>query len=301
VNVSLSTFDPDEPRPDDVDPRASLVAQLVGPDPGVRREALRAARNRRWVDAYGEVVVRAVAVEGSAAARRDFQHALTVSGRGHTLVVDDGVVVLLVTSAHRSELDIDEWARSAALRAGVRVVGPIGSADVRADEDDLRRAADDARATTELLLLLGGDAIGTTRSEDLGMWRLLHGMTGSPELVAAASPAADELWRSSDQMRRATVEAYLDAGCSVAVACRALFIHRTTLYYRLESMSGTVRDALADGLQRSTLHLGLKFLRLWDSRNRADSASWSSPGGAGATITPIGSRQTSKRPSLTAP
>jgi hypothetical protein len=97
------------------------------------------------------------------------------------------------------------------------------------------------------------------------------------------------------------VEAYLDAGCSVAVACRALFIHRTTLYYRLESMSGTVRDALADGLQRSTLHLGLKFLRLWDSRNRADSASWSSPGGAGATITPIGSRQTSKRPSLTAP
>jgi sugar diacid utilization regulator len=251
---------------------------------------------------YSEVVVRAIVVDGNAAARQDFIHALTVSGRGHTLVIEDREVILLVTSSDRSELNIDEWARSAAVRAGVRLVGPVGSATLHIDDEDLQRAADDARATTELLLLVGRDAIGTTRAEDLGMWRLLHGMTGSPELVAAASPAADELWRASDQMRRTTIEAYLDSGCSVAVACRALFIHRTTLYYRLESMSDTVRDALADGLQRSTLHLGLKLLRLWDSKNRTESALAHSPvGSGGATITPLGPRQASKRTPHTVP
>ena len=295
MNASLSTFDPDDAAGVDGDARTSLVAQLVGSDAGLRREALRVARARRWLDPYGEIVVRAVAVDGHPSPHREFAQALTVSGRGHTLAVEDGDMLLLVTSTGRTDLDIGEWARKAAARVGVPIAGPIGSAALHAEEDDLRRAADDARATTELLMLVGGEALGTTRAEDLGMWRLLHGMSSSPEVVAAASPAADELWRAPDQMRRITVEAYLDAGCSVAVACRALFIHRTTLYYRLESMSDVVRDALADGLQRSTLHLGLKLLRLWGGTERSDAASAPRPARGSATITPIRPRQTSKR------
>jgi hypothetical protein len=65
-------------------------------------------------------------------------------------------------------------------------------------------------------------------------------------------------------VRRETVETYLDAGCNVVVACERLHIHRTTLYYRLDTMPEVVRDALADGLKRSTLHLSLKLLRLWN-------------------------------------
>ncbi|MFZ8477397.1 helix-turn-helix domain-containing protein, partial [Staphylococcus aureus] len=53
-----------------------------------------------------------------------------------------------------------------------------------------------------------------------------------------------------------------------SVACQRLHIHRTTLYYRLEQMPEVVREALADGLQRSTLHLTLKLLRLWDEELR---------------------------------
>lgn len=104
--------------------------------------------------------------------------------------------------------------------------------------------------------------------------------------------------RAPDQMRRTTIEAYLDSGCSVAIACRTLFIHRTTLYYRLESMSDTVRDALADGLQRSTLHLGLKLLRLWDRATQAKSVLQPS---RAANVTPIGPRQSSKRNSHSVP
>ncbi|MFS0795079.1 helix-turn-helix domain-containing protein [Microbacterium sp. 1P10AE] len=293
MNARRSTFGTDQPRTDDVDGRASLVAQLVDTDPERRRESLRAARSRRWIDVYGDVVVRAVVVDGAPASREELVHTLSVSGRGHSLVLEDGDAILVVTSPGRSDLDVDGWIRDAAARAGTRVIGAIGSAGLRTDEQDLQRAADDARATTELLVLVGGDAIGTTRAEDLGVWRLLHTMSGSPDLVAAASPAADELWRAPDPMRRTTVEAYLDSGCNVAVACRALFIHRTTLYYRLESMPETVRDALADGLQRSTLHLGLKLLRLWEGKNRPDAV----PPSPGATITPIRPRQASKRAS----
>lgn len=297
MNASLSTLEPDEPHSGEFNPRASLVAQLLEPNPVRRRDALSAARNRRWIDLYDEVTVRAVIVDGHPASVREFEHALNVSGRSHTLVIDDGGAFLLVTSPQRTDLDIDEWTRAVASRAGVRVVAPIGSATLSADEDDLQRAAEDARATTELLRLVGGDAVGTTRAEDLGMWRLLHGMAGSPELVAAASPAADELWHSPDQTRRITVETYLDAGCSVVIACRALFIHRTTLYYRLETMSDTVREALADGLQRSTLHLGLKLLHLWDSTKRSHSAAVNTPVSGTATITPLWTRQASKHSS----
>ncbi|MFG6477147.1 PucR family transcriptional regulator [Microbacterium sp. P06] len=295
MNASPSTLEPDEPPSGEFTPRASLVAQLLEPDPDRRRGALAAARNRRWIDLYNEVTVRAVIVDGDPSSLREFEHALTVTGRSHTLVIDDGDAFLLLTSPQRTEIDIEEWTRTVAARAGVTVVAPIRSAVLGADEDDLQRAAEDARATTELLRLMGGDAVGTTRAEDLGMWRLLHGMTGSPELVAAASPAADELWHAPDQMRRITVEAYLDAGCSVVVACRALFIHRTTLYYRLESMSDTVSEALADGMQRSTLHLGLKLLHLWDSPKRSDNATVNTPAGGTATITPLWTRQASKR------
>lgn len=295
-NASLETFDPDEPGRGEYDPRGSLIAELIGPDPVRRREALRVARERRWLDPLGDVSVRAVLIEEPRAAVPPLQHALTVAGRGHTLVIADGDGVVLVTSTARTPLDIDEWARETAARAGVRLIAPIGSARLRTDEDDLRRAADDARATSELLLLVGESAIGTTRAENLGMWRLLHGMTRSPSLVAAASPAAHELWRSPDQTRRTTVEAYLDAGCSVAVACRALFIHRTTLYYRLESMSEVVRDALADGLQRSTLHLGLKLLQLWDATDGSDQARSVEHQRGTATITRLAPRQASKTP-----
>lgn len=301
MNASLSTLEPDEPRSGEFNPRASLVAQLLESNPARRRDALSAARNRRWIDLYNEVTVRSVIVDGQPTSLREFEHALNVSGRSHTLVIDDGDAFLLVTSPQRTELDIDEWTRAVAARAGVRIVAPIGSATLSADEDDLQRAAEDARATTELLRLVGGDAVGTTRAEDLGMWRLLHGMTCSPELVAAASPAAAELWHSPDQMRRITVEAYLDAGCSVVIACRALFIHRTTLYYRLESMSDTVREALADGLQRSTLHLGLKLLHLWDSTKRSHGAVVNTPVSGNATITPLWTRQASKRSSHSLP
>jgi DNA-binding PucR family transcriptional regulator len=64
------------------------------------------------------------------------------------------------------------------------------------------------------------------------------------------------------------VETYLDVSGNVVAACELLFVHRTTLYYRLEKMPPVVREALADGMKRSTLHLSLKLIRMWEATGR---------------------------------
>jgi hypothetical protein len=82
---------------------------------------------------------------------------------------------------------------------------------------------------------------------------------------------------AGDEVQRQTIEAYLDEAGRAPDTCARLHIHRTTLYYRLEHMPSAVREALADGLQRSTLHLALKTARLWEARPELASA-WAAVG-----------------------
>lgn len=248
------------------DERAAVARDLLGDDRDHRRRALRTARQRRWIESFGDVVVRIVVAETtSTPAFDELVRALASSGRDHSLVLDapGGAGVAIVTTERRTRTPIEDWIRSAA-PTGVRIAA-IGSASLLPEDDDLLRPVDEARTAAEIVEQIGQDALGSHRAEDLGGWRLLHAIAGDPALVSSASPAAEELWRS-DSVRLQTVETYLDAGCNVARACEQLHIHRTTLYYRLDTMPQLVRDALADGLQRSTLHLSLKLLRLWNGR-----------------------------------
>jgi sugar diacid utilization regulator len=250
--------------PDKKDDRRFVLLDLQSHHRERRRHSLRTARSRRWIDSFGDVVVRAVFVDSTInAAHHAFERALTREGRDHTIVLGDVGGFILVTSERRTHAPVENWVQSL-IPPGVHVAA-IGSAMLRPEEDDPLRAIDEARTAAEVVRQVG-DALPSNRAEDLGAWRLLHAIGGDPELVTSASPAASELWRS-DPMRRLTIETYLDSGCNVSVACATLHIHRTTLYYRLDSMPDVVRDALADGLKRSTLHLSLKLLRLWDSQS----------------------------------
>ena len=243
------------------DDRSFVLLDLHSHHRERRRHALRTARSRHWIDSYGDVLVRALIVDVTEnGSREEFERALTQKGRDHTIVLVDVGGYILVTSERRTDVSVEEWIHSST-PPGVRVTA-IGSAALRSEEDDLMRAIDEARTTAEIVHQLG-DLLPSNRAEDLGAWRLLHAIGGDPELIMSASPAANELWRA-DPTRRLTVETYLDSGCNVSSACSTLHIHRTTLYYRLESMPDVVREALADGLKRSTLHLALKLLRLWN-------------------------------------
>ena len=255
-----------------------------------RTTALQRARMQRWIDPRGVLTVHALLFDGrlNDLERFVFGRSLASSARSRGMFagVRDGVAFLL-TGAGRDPEEVRAWIARESIERRAGVVA-VGSADVDRRTDDLLAAAEEARIAADIRASLGSTET-TGRSEDLGAWRLLHAVSGSRRLVASASPAADELWNASDPIQRETIEAYLDAGCRVSTACQRLHIHRTTLYYRLENMPESVRDALADGLKRSTLHLSLKLLRLREGPV-ADHAHAGAPSGtAPRTPTPIGS------------
>lgn len=69
-----------------------------------------------------------------------------------------------------------------------------------------------------------------------------------------------------------TLETYLDSGCDNQATAARLHVHRGTVYYRLEKAACLSGMDLSDGLDRLALHLGIKLLRLIDSKaDRAQS------------------------------
>ena len=70
-------------------------------------------------------------------------------------------------------------------------------------------------------------------------------------LAAAASPVLLD-----------TLEAYLSAGGDAQQTARALNIHRSTLYYRLDKLRALISGDLNDGILRRELHTGLRMAHL---------------------------------------
>ena len=270
--------------------RDAVMLRVLTSSEVERATALHRARMQRWIDPRGLLTLHALLFDGrpNELERFVFGRSLASSIRSHVMFagVRDGVAFLL-TGPGRDPGEVRAWIAREAAERRVGLVA-VGSADVDRRTDDVVAAADEARIAAEIRASVGATET-TGRSEDLGAWRLLHEVSGARRVVASASPAADELWNASDPVQRETIETYLDAGCRVTIACQRLHIHRTTLYYRLENMPPSVRDALDDGLKRSTLHLALKLLRLREGpaseHARADTSNASPP----RTPTPIGS------------
>ena len=181
----------------------------------------------------------------------------------HFITLEGGVVMLV---GQPSDIDLADVLLQEAARRGMRILG-IGSASPQRGATDLRSAADEAAIAASLAAALP-QFHPSVDASDLGVWRLLASASANPDALRIISPAADVLYSQTDDTQRLTVETYLDVGANVVAACRILFVHRTTLYYRLERMPPIVKDALDDGVKRSTLHLALKLIRLWESTGR---------------------------------
>ena len=57
----------------------------------------------------------------------------------------------------------------------------------------------------------------------------------------------------------ATLECYLDHACDTKSTAEALFLHRASLYYRLQRIEELTGASLKSGSDRLALHLGLKL------------------------------------------
>lgn len=247
--------------------RESILRHLLDAEESVRRDAYSRALGQRWVTPEAGTVVRAVLIDSAVtdvdriAFGRHLAHLRPVPA--HFVTLEGGVVVLV---GQPSDSDLADVLLQEAATRGIRILG-IGSASPSSGATDLRGAADEAAIAASLAAALP-QFHPSVDARDLGGWRLLASASADPDALRIISPAAHVLYSQSDDSQRLTVETYLDVGANVVAACQILFVHRTTLYYRLERMPPVVKEALDDGVKRSTLHLALKLIRLWESTGR---------------------------------
>jgi len=242
------------------------MSRLLHDDAAVRRAAFVEAVTHRWLDRGGRTMLRAVLLDDAVGRLQRVAFGRHLAAATHsrtTFVREQDSVVYLVTRDTGADLDLDGTIREEAARFGVELVS-IGSAPHDTASTDLADAAEQARIAADLTAALPelqpASSIG-----DLGGWVLLHAVAAGSRRLGDFSPAAELLCRAADSLQRETIETYLDSGGQARSACERLHIHRTTLYYRLENMPPLVRDALDDGMKRSTLHLALKLARLWEA------------------------------------
>jgi DNA-binding PucR family transcriptional regulator len=99
--------------------------------------------------------------------------------------------------------------------------------------------------------------------EELGAYRLLARAAETPHAAELIHPGLPRLFAlQSKESLVQTLEAYLDNGCDTKLTAEALFLHRASLYYRLQRIEAITGTSLKSGADRLALHSGLKLARL---------------------------------------
>jgi len=99
--------------------------------------------------------------------------------------------------------------------------------------------------------------------EELGAYRLLARAAETPHARELIHPGLPKLFAlQSKESLVQTLEAYLDNGCDTKLTAEALFLHRASLYYRLQRIEAITSTSLKSGADRLALHSGLKLARL---------------------------------------
>ncbi|MCF6474539.1 CdaR family transcriptional regulator [Nonomuraea sp. MG754425] len=154
------------------------------------------------------------------------------------------------------------------LHAALPVPVTVGIGRPRAG---LARAAEsyrEARHAAEVLARVPG--LGRTAEwARLGVYRML---TRLPD--QELHPGLEELLADAQYLPLLeTLETYLDLAGSAVATSRALRLHRTSLYYRLQRVEELAGTDLKDGGERLALHLSLKLARLSGRYSPRDSHS----------------------------
>jgi hypothetical protein len=99
--------------------------------------------------------------------------------------------------------------------------------------------------------------------DELGAYRLLARAADTPHARELIHPGLPKLFAlQSKESLVQTLEAYLDNGCDTKLTAEALFLHRASLYYRLQRIEAITGTSLKSGADRLALHSGLKLARL---------------------------------------
>jgi hypothetical protein len=97
----------------------------------------------------------------------------------------------------------------------------------------------------------------------LGAYRMLARAAESPGAADLLHPGIPQLFAlQAKESLVATLETYLDNGCDTKLTAEALFLHRASLYYRLQRIEALTGASLKSGADRLALHASLKLARL---------------------------------------
>jgi len=254
--------------PEDSARSEALVADLLGTDEAARDVALAES-----TVAAGSVRVVAISLRNVKDAELTaiaLRHALVAArsrSRGdalHSVVGEVGYLVYLSTAARDLETVLAETRTMARDAGDVAGKGATVHAGVGAPASGLSAAwisARQAGLAATVARRIGDDhVVAWERAGVLGVLARIP----FPELDITAVP--DELRRLAEVDRSGrlieTLRAFLDHAGSGPGAAEALFIHRTTLYYRLDRIREAVGVDLDDGTVRLHLHLGLRVADL---------------------------------------
>ncbi|KHO18720.1 PucR family transcriptional regulator [Mycolicibacterium setense] len=119
-----------------------------------------------------------------------------------------------------------------------------------------------------LALTLAEIGVGSAQVADwsaLGSWRslaLLGEAYGPDRLGELVHPGIVSLIEQNREDLLRTLETYLANGGDVRRTSEAMYLHRSTLYYRLERLTEALDSDLSDGETRFELMLGLRLARL---------------------------------------
>ncbi len=259
----------------------ATIAAALDADEAVRASAL--DQLAQTLDAGDATRARVVVLASGSVSRSDedqreiaLRHALVAArsrSRGEALhAVSSGVGYLVHTGSSGRDVESLVSAAQVMIEDVQDVAGPkaritAGIGDAVTGLGSAWVSARQARLAADIARRMGSQQVATW--ESVGVLGLLARVPAD-ELDVTAVPSALRRLAAADPSGRLleTLRAFLDHAGSGPAASEALFIHRTTLYYRLDRIREAAGVDLDDGTVRLQLHLGLTVVDLMRADGR---------------------------------
>ncbi|MDA0181016.1 helix-turn-helix domain-containing protein [Solirubrobacter phytolaccae] len=254
-----------------------LLEALLGPDPAERETAAHELSAQELLVASAHIAVLAMRpwrdpeqeLPTSERARLglaldQFRRALPRRQSLSVVHGDHGVMLVALDGRHGTLDELATRAQDALDQAFAE--GPVRIALGYSGQHEHLRDAHRAHEHARLSLRVSGalPEHGTPAGWDgLGAYRLLARAAETPHARELIHPGLPKLFAlQSKESLVQTLEAYLDNGCDTKLTAEALFLHRASLYYRLQRIEAITGTSLKSGADRLALHSGLKLARL---------------------------------------
>jgi hypothetical protein len=175
-----------------------------------------------------------------------------------------GVLAVLVPGAQVTETAVAEAVQTG-LRSCFAAPVAVGTGGGPAPLSEIKHAYERA-CVAAWVARVTGDGSGVLSWSDIGPWRLLARLAGrrvgDDEISADLHPGLRKLIASDHGELISTLDTYLRTGCDARATAKLLYVHRSTLYYRIDRIAEITGANLRDGEDRFELTLGLRVAAL---------------------------------------